>query len=226
LKNTLSEELIQHALEVFENQARRRLPPSLALLGPPGSGKSIFLNKLMNSLNSREDPITNVHSLMLDLRSIPVGSQLEIYFYINQALLQEAARIGINRDFDIKVQNSQLRFEEILGELLSAVNGHLVMFIDHLESVPRLFASDLSHRFRSFLETTAHDSEYLRLGLVIAGAVSLYDLKHGPNSAFQTLPVVRFPQADHGARRQLVEDYLKNYMSTEISPDLLNLFAD
>ena len=180
----------------------------------------------MNSLNSREDSVTDVYTLMLDLRTIPVGSQVEIYFYINQALLQEAARVGINRDFDIKVQISHLRFEEILRELLAAVDGHLVMFIDHLESVPRLFASDLSHRFRNFLETTEHDSEYLRLGLVIAGGVSLYDLKHGPNSAFQMLPVIRFPQTDPDARLQLVEDYLKNYMSTEISPDLLNLFSD
>lgn len=222
----MSDELIQNALEIFKNQARRRLPPSLALLGPPGSGKSIFLNKLMNSLNAREDSSTNVKSLMLDLRSIPVGSLVEIYFYINQALLQEAAHIGINQSFDIKVQISHLRFEEILRELLGAVDGHLVIFIDHLESVPRLFASDLSHRFRNFLETTEHDSEYLRLGLVIAGAVSLYDLKHGPNSAFQMLPVIRFPQSDRATRVKLVEDYLQNYMSTEISPDLINLFAD
>jgi hypothetical protein len=162
---------------------------------------------------------------MLDLRTIPIGSQFEIYSQINQALLQEAARVGIDKNFDIKVQIPHFRFEEILRELLSAVAGHLIIFIDHLESVPRLFASDLSHRFRNFLETTEHDSEYLRLGLVIAGVVSLYDLKHGPNSAFQMLPVIRFPWTETSTQVQLVEDYLKNYMSIEISPDLLKLFA-
>jgi len=223
----LAEELIQRAREVFENQARRRLAPKLALLGPPGSGKSIFLNSLMNSFNLREGPFSATRSLMLDLRSIPIGSQLEIYFHINQALLEEAARIGIDKKIDIKVQISHLRFEEILRELLGEPDeGHLVIFIDHLESVPRLFASDLSHRFRSFLETTEHDSEYQRLGLIIAGAVSLYDLKHGPNSAFQTLPVIRFPQHERSTRVELVEECLKNYMSTVISPDLLNLLAD
>jgi hypothetical protein len=222
----MSDGLIQHALEIFESQAQRRLPPSLALLGPPGSGKSIFLNHLMNAVNRGVASFENTRSLMLDLRSIPIGSQLEIYFHINQALLQEAARIGINKNFDIKVQKSTLRFEEILRQLLAAVDGPLIIFIDHLESVPRLFASDLSHRFRSFLETTEHDSEYLRLGLIIAGAVSLYDLKHGPNSAFQMLPVIRFPQLQQAMQLRLVEDYLKNYMSTEISPDLISLFAD
>lgn len=222
----MADELIEQALEVFDSQARRRLPPSLALLGPPGSGKSIFLNDLINTFNKGEGPFRNTRSLMLDLRNIPIGSQVEIYFHINLALLQEAAHIGINKDFDIKVQISHLRFEEILRQLLGAVDGHLVIFIDHLESVPRLFASDLSHRFRNFLETTEHDSEYLRLGLIIAGAVSLYDLKHGPNSAFQMLPVIRFPQDSQSLRRQLVEDYLKIYMSTELSPDLILMLAD
>ncbi|HVQ36358.1 MAG TPA: CHAT domain-containing protein [Pyrinomonadaceae bacterium] len=210
----------------LKSQALRRLPPSLALLGPPGSGKSIFLNQLVNSFNLENGALGNTRCLTLDLRTVPIGSQFEIYFHINQALLQEAARIGIDKDFDIKVQIPHLRFEEILRELLAAVEGNLVMFIDHLESVPRLFASDLSHRFRNFLETTEHDSEYLRLGLVVAGVVSLYDLKHGPNSAFQMLPVIRFPQTETSTRVQLVEDYLKNSMSLQISRNLLNLFAD
>src|SRR5688500_9312464 len=120
LEDVLSNELLQQALQVFESQALRRLPPSLALLGPPGSGKSIFLNQLINSFNPANGDLGNSRCLMVDLRTIPIGSQLEIYFHINQTLLQEAARIGIDKDFDIKVQISHLRFEEILRELLAA----------------------------------------------------------------------------------------------------------
>jgi hypothetical protein len=221
----MSEISIRDALKIFENQEKRRLPPSLAVLGPPGSGKSLFLSQLINTIRN-DETCTNKHALMIDLRSIPVGSQVEIYFHINQALLQEAASIGISCDFDIRVQISHLRFEEILRHLLSSVSGHLVIFIDHLESVPRLFASDLSHRFRNFLETTEQDSEYGRLGLVIGGAVSLYDLKHGPNSAFQMLQVMSFPQTQPETRQLLVEDYLKNYMSAEIPSELTGLLAD
>ena len=222
----MSDELLQKALQLFISQALRRLPPSLALLGPPGSGKSVFLNHLINSFNLVNGALSKTRCLMIDLRTIPIGSSIEIYSHINQALLQEAARAGIDKDFDIKVQISHLRCEEILRELLAAVEGDLVIFIDHLESVPRLFASDLSHRFRNFLETTEYDSEYRRLGLVVAGVVSLYDLKHGPNSAFQMLPVIRFPRTERSTRVELVEDNLKNYMSPEISADLINLLAD
>src|SRR5260221_6949971 len=109
----MSHILIKQALEIFEDQERRRLPPSLAVLGPAGSGKSIFLSQLISTIRNDESNI-NKPSLMIDLRALPVGSQVEIYAHLNQALLQEAARIGISFDFDIKVQISHLRFEEIL----------------------------------------------------------------------------------------------------------------
>lgn len=222
----MSDELLQKALQEFESQALRRQPPSLALLGPPGSGKSIFLNDLIKWFNQGNDALGDTRCLAVDLRTVRVGSQPEIYSHLNRTLLQEAARVGIDKAFDIKVQIPHLRFEEILRALLAAVEGRLIIFIDHLESVPRMFAGELSHRFRNFLETTEHDSEYLRLGLVIAGVVSLYDLKPGPNSAFQMLPVIRFPGTDSSTRVQLVEDYLKNYMSIEISRELLDLLAE
>ncbi|MDT5062665.1 MAG: hypothetical protein QOH63_3124 [Acidobacteriota bacterium] len=221
----MSEPAIQYALKLFEDQARKRRPPNLAVLGPSGSGKSHYLSNLLTTLNNSETS-PRKHCLMLDLRDIPVGSQDEIYFHINRMLLQEAVKNDIPREFDIVVQPAPLRFEEILSRLLKSVEGYLIIFIDHLDSVPRLFASDLSHRFRNFLEETDADSEYKRLGLVVSGAVSLYELKHGPNSAFQMLPIVSFPQTDHEIRCDMVESYLKNFMSSEIPKDLIDLLAE
>jgi len=221
----MTEILIRQALALFEDQAKRRLPPSLAVLGPPGSGKSLFLDQLINRIRNDES-CADKRTLLIDMRALQLGSQVEIYAHLNQLLLQEAARIDISLDFDIKVQIAHLRFEEILRHLLTSVDGHLIIFIDHLESVPRLFASDLSHRFRNFLETTDHDSAYARLGLVVAGAVSLFELKHGPNSAFQMLKVFAFPPTASDIQKLMVEDYLKNYMSTEIPAELTALLAE
>jgi hypothetical protein len=221
----MSDRLIQQALKLFEDQEKAGQPPSLAILGPPGSGKSLFLKQLFSSIRN-DEACANKHTLMINLRDITVGSQADTYTYVNQALLQEAKTIGLPLDFDIRIQPSHLRFEEILRNLLSTVEGYLIIFIDHLESVPRVFASDLSHRFRNFLESTESDSAYHRLGLIIAGAVSLFDLKHGPNSAFQMLRVMSFPQLDADTRRELVEDSLINFMSTEMSPELIAWLAD
>lgn len=223
----MSQILIREALDILEAQERLKLPPSLAILGPPGSGKSLFLKQLFNTICNDESSAAQ-HSLMVDLRDLPVGSQNELYAQINQALLQEADRSGISLDTKVEVIANipDLRFEEILRQLVSSVEGYLIIFIDHLESVPQFFASDLSHRFRNFLETTEEDSAYARLGLVVAGAVSLFELKHGPNSAFQMLKVMAFPPIRVDIRRHMVEDYLKNFMSEEIPAELTELLAE
>jgi DNA polymerase III delta prime subunit len=201
----MSEHVIQQALKIFEDQEKRRLPPSLAVLGPPGSGKSLFLGRLLSVLRN-DAACAEKPSLMINLENIRVGSQADTYVYLNQELLKEATAIGISVDFDIRTQPSHLRFEEILRHLLKAVEGYLIIFIDHLERVPRVFASDLSHRFRNFLESTESDSDYRRLGLVIAGAVSLFELKQSPDSAFQMLPVISFPPLGPDTRKDFVED--------------------
>lgn len=221
----MSNRLIQQALNIFEEQEKAGQPPSVAILGPPGSGKSLFLKQLLSTIRNDEAG-GNKHSLLIDLRKLSVGSQGDTYFYLNNALLQDAKTTGLSLAFNINVQPPHLRFEEILRNLLEAVEGYLIIFIDHLESVPRVFASDLSHRFRNFLETTELDSAYSRLGLVVSGAVSLFDLKHGPDSAFQMLKIITFPQQEAETRRELVEEYLKNYMTTEIAPELIACLAD
>jgi hypothetical protein len=221
----MSERVIQQALKIFEEQEKRGEPPSLAVLGPPGSGKSLFLGRLLSTIRNDVNCATKP-CLMINLKEIRVGSQGDTYVYLNQELLKEATTAGISVDFDIRTQPSHLRFEEILRNLLAAVEGYLIIFIDHLESVPRVFASDLSQRFRNFLESTELDSEYRRLGLVIAGVVSLFELKHGPDSAFQMLRVIQFPQLDADTRKEMVEDYLKNFMSAEMPAELINFLAE
>jgi hypothetical protein len=114
----------------------------------------------------------------------------------------------------------------ILKHLLTEVKGYLIIFIDHLESVPRLFSSDLSHWLRKSLEAAEPDSAYQRLGLIVAGAVSLYDLKHGENSAFQMLDVISFPSLDPAFRKLRVEDYLNTCMARgELSGEVVDLLV-
>lgn len=216
---------IQGELNHYESQRRLGRVPSLAVLGPPGSGKSFFLQSLSHALESLDEQTRLYHCLHLDLRAAPIGPSNEIYHYLNHLLMQEAVRLGITDNFDIKVQIPHLRFDAIIRHFITFVENHVVLFIDHLDSVPRSFASDLSHRIRHFIEDADDNPPYRRMSFVVAGTLSLFELKQETDSAFSMFKLILLPHLDVAVKRELVEEYLRSDMSNAVSPDIINLLV-
>ncbi|HYP27217.1 MAG TPA: CHAT domain-containing protein [Blastocatellia bacterium] len=214
---------VDKALGLFKRQRAR--VPNIAVLGPPGSGKSLFLNRLIDSLSSQEEGTSPIHCLHLDLRHLPVGELDEIYDAVNYALLRETAETGIAPVSEINLRIPHLRFEEILRHLLATVKGKLLVVVDHLESAPRFFASDLNHRFRNFIEASEQNFEYRRLGFVVAGSVSLFDLKQETDSAYSMFKLILLPDLNPEVCQRLVEDRLKTSLLNDTSREVVELLA-
>jgi hypothetical protein len=215
---------VQKAISIFQRQRGRA--PNIAALGPSGSGKSLFLARLLDRLGTREEHAPSLRCLNLNLRQMPVGPLDEIYHAVNYSLLLEAGKIGIVLDSEIDLRIPHLRFEEILRRLLEAVEGHLLVFVDHLESVPRFFASDLNHRFRNFIEASEQNFTYRRLGFIVAGSVSLFDLKQETDSAYSMFEVILLPDLKPEVCQRLVEDRLKEALLINTPPEVIELLAN
>jgi hypothetical protein len=74
--------------------------------------------------------------------------------------------------------------------------------------VPRYFARSLARHFRSMYEERDTHVEYRRLGVIVAGAMSVFDLKKEADSAFETFDTLFLPRIDDDVRIELVRECL------------------
>ncbi|HET9532829.1 MAG TPA: CHAT domain-containing protein [Blastocatellia bacterium] len=224
-EKVLTDIAVEKALSIFERQQRTGRASNIAVLGPPGSGKSLFLSRLLHIFNENEKYAPTRRCLKIDLRKLPVGTLDEMYTTVNWALLHKARRIGLELDSEVKLQIPHLRFEEILRRLLGCVKGDLIAFFDHLESVPRFFASDLNHRFRNFIEASEQKYEYRRLGFIVAGSVSLFDLKQETDSAYSMFDLILLPDLRPEVCLHLVKDRLKALLLEDAAQQVVELLS-
>jgi predicted phosphodiesterase len=216
----MADALTRGAMDIFRQQMRLGRAPNIAILGPPSSGKSDFLGRLRAEVEALNGGGTSVTCLKLDAAMVSQNALAESYQQLNSQLLREAQGAGIALSPGVDgAAGGGLRFEALLKQVLSAARGFLIVFVDHLESIPGLYASDLNHRFRSFIEGVDHNPEYERMGFVVAGSLSLHELNQATDSDFSMFEVLVLPSLNHEAQQQLVKDYLKGRVTEELPPD-------
>jgi CHAT domain/ATPase family associated with various cellular activities (AAA) len=201
---------LRQTLEICERRREAAAVPSLAFLGPPGCGKTAHLSALYDALTSGEWREYS-DCLMINLRELPVGASRDIFLSINARLIIASREIGFRLDEGAWVGPPEQRFGGILASWLRASPRNLLLFFDHLDSVPRRFSSDLKHHLRGLLDredfnSTTDDTGSAQLGVVISGAVSLFELGKGEKSPFLTCVPVILPQQERLAHKHVVKE--------------------
>lgn len=220
---------VQDAIELFDSVGRIGRAPTLAVLGPPGSGKSNFLQRLLEARRSAASARAREVCLRIDLRRAPTGSVDDIYGYVYRTLWTEARAAAVQHDYDGSEEQERLRFRALLENMLkSCPVNYLIIFFDHINCVSRDFANDLHHTFRHFIESAVDRPLYQRLGFVVAGTVSLFRMRQEIISAYTMFDkMILLPHQDPNVCRYLVEEQLKIYLpGTGVPPDVLDLLAE
>jgi energy-coupling factor transporter ATP-binding protein EcfA2 len=210
--------------------------PVLAILGPPGSGKTALLQSLIRALSQRIQNDRAMLSINVDMLGIPIDYEDNMYKQVADRILSSAA--------DSKVQlrgvsnSSAGRVETLLKQAADLVEGHLLLTIDHLESVPRWFAEDLGQRLRALKETTEQDlpldrggsivlsPPVSRIAIIVTGSLSLHDLTTSDKSAFHMARVVALPIADDSVTGAYLKDYISRKKYVPETSEVMNILLE
>lgn len=113
---------------------------------------------------------------------------------------------------------------DLLQDLCKASKGRVVIFIDQFDSVPNFFSRCLSRQIRALYEKSELDDTVKRLGVVVAGVLSIFNLKRETDSAFAYFSTEALPPNLLSERISAVADQLPRGL--KLAPDLLKWLAD
>jgi hypothetical protein len=207
----------------WERSHRKLWAPYIGIIGPRGCGKTEFLRELC-AFRREEREAQEERAVVVDLRSIGVGSERELYSRLGEKVKKltgvgESGGLGGSRE-------PEMAFEAILRSLLGEHSGLVTLYLDSLECVPRAFARSLSRRFRCFWERRGEDIALQRLGLVFAGGLSVFELKQEADSAFPLSEIVNLGSRNCEKRAGIVRQRLEEVGWEGISAGLVNLLAE
>lgn len=200
--------ILQEAIEIIKRWNRHSLASTIVLLGPPESGKTAFLKRLINFCD-RENSY-GVIALHIDLRIAPINTEDDLYKYIVETLVKESISKFIITERPVFQTKYDLAFEhlvELLLEQTASKGSYVTLFFDHIDYITFEFARKLVHRLRFFNDKASID--YRRLGLCIAGIKSLFDLRKFLNSPYASYKVIKFPQQNSAIRSLLVREQIE-----------------
>jgi hypothetical protein len=177
--------------------------PRLVLLGPPESGKTLFLSYFKEYFSQKRNSVL----LEVNLRDVSLGSLNEMFLSLNRMIVNLASQnnISLNNFFNPTAINQNLVFKELIRHCLESSSTPIILIFDNLDSVPRYFAKDLIYSIRHFIELGAMEKSFRELGIILTGAVSLLELKNTNNSPIAMLDRLVFPLYEKEIQKQLVE---------------------
>ncbi|MCO6453919.1 MAG: nucleotide-binding protein [Pirellulaceae bacterium] len=182
--------------------------PFISLLGPRGSGKSEVLREFLGEL-ARNGQDTK--GLLLDLRQFPCSPEPKLLAVFIESLREAARQAGMSPPPETNPAVSKAEFASLIRQYLTTFPGRLFLCIDHLDCVPRYFARSLSQQLRAIRDQVDVHCEYQRLGIVVAGALSLFELRNDELSPFMHGTVVRLPASDSDEQQRLVRYGLEKW---------------
>ncbi len=196
--------ILEKAIEIIENYHSLKTAPKIAIFGPPESGKTAFLERLIGYCEQQDNyPIIPFH---IDLKSAPISSESALYEYIFETLSKEIRKKNIDLGTEIFPVRLPLDFDRLIEAILSCTDSYITLFIDHIDSISFERAMGLVHRFHYFSDQAAKDFNYKRLGLCIAGIKSLFELRSSLHSVFVSYDIIRFPRQSEQIQGCMVEE--------------------
>jgi hypothetical protein len=179
--------------EICQRYEQKNILPNIAVLGPRFCGKSEFMSKLQARLQGA-GARRPIHCFQVDLQGWKLDSEermvLSFLDKICSAAIDSAIQLDLNALGEVA---PNVRLEQALAEIVNKGARSLILFVDHFDSLPRFFARSLSRRFRAMSEQQRTRPEFGKIGVVIGGTMSLFELKQEVDSAFTTFNILPFP---------------------------------
>lgn len=154
----------------------------VALLGGPGTGKSVLLSSVIGEAQRRR-----WHTVLIDLRAArELWEQDDFYNWLVQALKQEGLGTW-------KTRNARLDFNRLLEAALARSKKPVLLALDHAEQLSDTCARSLIATLREIQDSGSSKPGWAKLRCVLSGCVSVFDLRRrygSPNLQFkiQLLP--------------------------------------
>lgn len=178
----VGEGLISELADTYGRQGPRALAPRISIVGPRQAGKTLLLQRVGAALAGRRSDGDRVLTCWLDLGSIGTGRESELYRRVFRQLCDACAALA-PMPADGPSDGSG-RLEHWLAEVVGQVQGQVVLLVDHLDGVSRAFSQSLLRQLRVTAERGDVDPDRRRIGWVLSGTASLFDLRRSGDSAF------------------------------------------
>lgn len=193
---------IQEVMAIFEKGRRGHRCERVALLGPRRSGKTTVLENVSTLLREKSFKRPSLVQVRLDLAQERFIDLTDPSRQLSRTLrshpaVEQVFRIG-NRGRPLP-QNPTLT--DLMVSLLERLGSrHLLLEIDHLESAPLYFAKTLAQELHPLLEMGYEDritdDTPRRLGLLVAGSLSLHNLLDLKDSGLSHCRRIPMPWTD------------------------------
>jgi hypothetical protein len=197
---------------LWSSDSARSEAPYVGIVGPLGSGKTRLLTaleaELMDTLGDPEQDVV----VRVNLFNFPVADLDEMLAQLALRIYHDAARRSLGRmplPRGDRVKTTGDELDRLFGRLLAHKAGRVTLMLDGLDRVPRGFARAISRRFHAYWEDRDRRNELNRLSIVVAGALSLLDLKREVDSAISLSHMVVLPWALGTEREEQVREALR-----------------
>jgi hypothetical protein len=119
----------------------------------------------------------------------------------------------------LDTKDATINFVPDVRALLSEWNGHLFLYLDHLELLSGNLIRSLGNSFRELIESEGADDAPDRFHLVWSGSVSIFGLRSFENSALAMCELTTFPLLDPIVQEKAVITACDNSGMSTVAPD-------
>lgn len=197
---------LEETLELFTVRPGRRAP-CVAVLGPEGCGHHEFVTELRARTQHGDGAPPHRH-VAVDMARIRIGELEHMYAQVLEQIADEVPCAGLRSRVRVQADRASQHLLDAFEALLALLDGWCIVHFENMDEVPRFFARAINRQLRAFREREQQAPHLSRLGFVVTGALSLFELKVEADSAFQQFHVVVLPEHGNGAPRAAVRRYL------------------
>jgi len=190
--------------------------PRLAILGPPGTGKSRLLNSVAMYLAAKGIRGIPCKCIQMDLRNLILGTDSDMYSQLRDMFVSSAEGCGIQIARGVSFQAS-------LEEASRKTEGYLVLALDHLDDVPYRFAAEVAQHLRRLKEMSEGGIVPANVGLIVSGCVSVFKLRRQSQSGLAQTASFTLPRSNVRDQEKLVRATVNG--TVKLSAEVIRLLA-
>lgn len=180
-------------------------PCYVAVFGPQASGKTSMLGRLSERV--RKDDALPIHCISLDLSELVLDEPEIMFAQLLSELRNSASEQGIHCDWSPRPKAEAADLDSMARAWLRSTNRHILLCIDHVDSTPRALNRLLLRALRAFSDQAAVLHDFNRLGIVLAGAATLYEMHEELYSILVLSEFFTLPPSDEETRQEMVNDF-------------------